>query len=423
MAEQNLTAIDIGTSKVATVIARLAPDDHKPRIMGFVSVEARGVKRGQIIDIGKVTETIEESVEKAERMAGQKIDHACVSVGGPHIGSLNSHGVVAVHQPEIEITEQDVSRVIEAAKAISLSSTREVIEVIPREYIVDGQDGIKNPIGMTGVRLEVNTHIITAGITNLRNLDRSLSDLGIEKEEVIFSGLASAIATVSDTERELGVVLVDIGGGKSDICIYVEGALSYSSSVSLGARHVTNDIAVGLRLSLDSAEKIKLFLSDKHFKKHDGLGKRDEVDVRDLGLAEGLSSISLKSVTEGIIKPRLEEIFEKVYEEIEKSGFLTMVPAGLVITGGGAQTVGAIASAKKVAGLAARIGTPQGVTGLIDEVLYPQYATVVGLLLYEKENRILSQKTYLRDFTQVLRGFSVKGSVSKIVNVVKSFIP
>lgn len=423
MTDYILTGIDIGTSKVATLIAKISPTEAKPRIMGFANVASKGVKRGQIIDIGKITEVIEESVEKAERMAGQKVERAYVSVGGPHISSLNSHGVVAVSQPDVEITNDDVLRAIEAAKAISLSSTREVIEVIPREYVVDGQDGIKNPLGMTGVRLEVDTHIITAGLTNLRNVSRALSDLGIEKEAVVFSGLAAALAAVSETEKELGVALVDIGGGKTDICIFVEGALSYSASIPMGARHITNDIAVGLRVSLDSAEKIKLFLLEKPGRRYEAISKKDEIDVRDLALAEGLSTISFKTVTDGIIRPRLEEIFEKIYAEIENSGFLTMIPSGLVISGGGSQTIGLVPSAKRIVSLSARLGPPQNITGLVDEVMYPQYAAVVGLLLYGKDNKTKQQSLQLKDFTRIFRRFSFKDSFAKVINMAKSFIP
>jgi cell division protein FtsA len=214
MTENLITGIDIGSSKIATIIAKISEEDSTPRVMGFATVPSKGVRRGQIVDINQVTNVIEECIEKAERMAGTKIESALVSVGGPHIESLNSQGVVAVSQPEVDISDSDVARVVDAAKAISLSSTREIIEVTPREYIVDGQSGIKNPIGMSGVRLEVNTHIITAGSTNLKNIDRCLNDLGVRTEGYIFSGLASSLAVVSDTEMELGVASVDIALGK-----------------------------------------------------------------------------------------------------------------------------------------------------------------------------------------------------------------
>ena len=423
MNDRVVAGIDIGTSKVAVLIAQFSDQEATPRVMGFASVVSQGIKRGQIIDIRKVTDTIERCVEKAERMAGKKIDRAYIAIGGPHINSINSHGVVAVHQPNIEITSDDVTRAIEAAKAISLSSTREIIEVIPREYVVDGQDGIKNPLGMTGVRLEVNTHIITAGLTNIRNVERCLADLGIENERIVFTGFASSLSSVTDTEKELGVALVDIGGGKTDVCVYVDGALSYSSSLPMGARNITNDIAVGLRVSLDSAEKIKLFLVEKILKKHETLGKKDEIDIRHLALPEGIYSISYKTILDGIIKPRLEEIFEKVYIEIESTGFHTLIPSGLVIVGGGALTIGVIQSAKKSVGLSARIGIPSGVTGLIDEVVYPQYTAVAGLLLYVQNNDYRQEKTYLKNFSHIFKHFEPKHFFSKIINTLKSFMP
>ncbi|HLC94277.1 MAG TPA: cell division protein FtsA, partial [Patescibacteria group bacterium] len=266
-------------------------------------------------------------------------------------------------------------------------------------------------------------------VTNLRNIERSLSDLGIERSSYVFSGLASSLSTLSDTEKELGVVTVDIGGGKTDVCMYVDGALSYSSSIPMGARHITNDIAVGLRVSLDSAEKIKLFLLEKIHKKHEGHHsllkplRKDDIDIAELRLVEGLSTVSFKTVSDGIIKPRLDEIFEKVFEEIEKSGFFTMVPSGLVITGGGAQTIGVVEVAKKVIGLSARIGVPQGVTGLVDEVMYPPFAAVVGLILYGNEKRGSEEKMHFKDFGSIFRNFSVKGSFKKVTDLFKSFLP
>lgn len=417
MADQIIVGIDIGTSKIATAIAKIS-EEEMPRILGFSSVESRGVKKGQIVDINQVSTALEECVEKAERMAGAKISQAYVSVGGPHIDSINSHGVVAIAQPEVEISQEDVDRAVEAAKAISISSTREVIDVTPREYIVDGQAGIKNPLGMSGVRLEVNTHIITAGSTNLRNLDRSLTDLGIERLGFVFSGLASSLSTLSETERELGVALVDIGGGKTDICIFIEGALSYSSSIPIGARHITNDIAVGTRVSLQSAEKIKLFLADYNDEK-----KKDELDISKLRLVEGISAISSKVVVDGIIKPRVEEIFEYVYQEIEKSGFATQIPSGIVATGGGALTIGLVDSARRVIGAAARLGVPKDIAGLADELLYPQYSTLAGLFIHGKANIMHKRKINIKDFDKIFRNFSFKSSFKKVSDLFKSFVP
>lgn len=420
MANENLICgIDIGSSKIATVVGVKSKDDSELRIIGFNTTVSKGVKKGLIVDIEQVTSAVEESVEKAERMAGHKITRAFVSVGGPHISSLNSHGIVAVSNPQDEIVEDDIFRVVEAARAISLSTTRQIIEVSARDYIVDGQPGIKNPVGMTGVRLEVDTHIITASNTNLKNISRCLNDLDIQNDKFVFSGLASSEAVLTDTEKELGIVLVDIGGGKTDICIYVEGSLSYSSSIPIGARHITNDIAVGLRVSLDSAEKIKLYLSknlnDKSKK------KPSQLDFSQLNLEENVNDVSLKGLVDGIIAPRLEEVYKLIFDEIEKSGFSQNVPSGLVVTGGGALTIGILESGKRVVGLPIRLGIPQYVSGLVDEILDPQYSATIGLLLYGKKN-IINEEGW-KNFNRIIKDFSINNSLTKFKDFFKQFIP
>ena len=422
MKKQLICAVDIGTSKVATVVALFDKEEDKvPKIIGFSSSPSLGIKKGLVIDIEKATEAIEKSIEKAEKMAGYKIDRAFVLVGGPHISSLNSHGLVAITNPNQEINEGDVVRVIEAAQAVSLSSTRQIIEVVPCDFTVDGQGGIKNPVGMTGVRLEVDTHIITASQTNIKNIQRCLSDLGIEIEGFVFSGLSSAEAVLTDTEKELGVVLVDIGGGKTDLCLYSEGSLLHSSSLPIGGKHVTNDIAVGLRVSLDSAEKIKIYLS----KKMNNLSmkkKISEIDLSELKLQEDVENISIKTLLDEIINPRLEEIFKLIYEEIEKSGLIKSIPSGLVLTGGGALTVGIMDVTKKVIGLPVRVGVPEKVGGLIDEILDPSYATTIGLILVGK-NKIQKESFELKSFRRIWRDFSTGFSIQKLKNFFKQFIP
>lgn len=420
MADILISGIDIGSSKVATVVGVKSEETGEVKIIGFNTTLARGIRRGLIVDIKEVTDVVEESIEKAERMAGHKINKVFVSVGGPHISSLNSHGIVAVSNPQAEISESDVERVVEAARAISLSSTRQIIEVIPRDFIVDGQSGIKSPIGMSGVRLEVETHIITASSTNLKNIERVLDDLGIENQGFVFSGLASAEAVLTSTEKELGVVLVDIGGGKIDLTIFVDGALSYSSSIPIGARHITNDIAVGLRVSLDSAEKIKLFLS----KNLNNKKKTPQINLNELHLEENISEVSLKTLVDGIIAPRLEEIFKLIFEEIEKSNFGQQVPSGLVITGGGALTVGMLETGKRVVGLPIRLGLPDKVTGLVDETVDPQYSSTTGLLLYGLSNMITnSDGEGFKNFGKVIRDFKFGGSFGKVKDFFKQFIP
>lgn len=423
MNERALAAIDIGSSKIATIVGLETKDSDELRIVGFNSTPSRGIKKGLIIDIDKVSGAIEESLERAERMAGQKINHAFVSVGGPHITSLNSRGVVAVANTQGEITQDDVNRVIEAARAISLSSTKQIIEVTPRDFIVDGQEGIRNPVGMSGVRLEVDTHIITASQINLKNIERCIEDLGVKNDGFLFAGLASSRAVLTDTEKELGVACIDIGGGKTDIALYVDGALSYSSSLPIGARHLTNDIAVGTRVSLDSAEKLKLFLS-KHLKSHSNQKKSpDQLPLHELAIPESIQDISIKTVVDGIIGPRLEELFKLIGDEIIKSSYFEQVPSGLVITGGGALTIGVVETAKKVIGLPARVGVPGGVTGLIDEILDPQFAATVGLILYGHDHSDDIQDASFGDFGSLFKGASINGSVGKLKSFFKQFIP
>lgn len=422
MADKLICGIDIGSSKVATIVGLKAQDSDELRIIGFNSTPSHGVKKGLIVDIDKVTDSVEQSVIRAERMAGHKINKAFVSVGGPHISSLNSHGVVAVSHPQGEISEEDVDRVVEAARAISLSTTRQIIEVVPRDFIVDGQAGIHNPVGMSGVRLEVETHLVTASQTNLKNIERCIADLGIVNEGFIFSGIASSEAVLTETEKELGVGVVDIGGGKIDMSLFVDGSLSYSASIAVGARHVTNDIAVGLRVSLESAEKIKIYLNSVLGKQDKDKKKIDELKLIDLNLPENLSEVSLKTLVDGIISPRLEEIFKFIGEEIEKSGFADQIPSGLIITGGGALTVGMLETGKRVIGLPMRIGLPDRISGLVDEIIDPQFASTVGLLLYGlKQDK--GDESSLKNFNRIFRDFSMGGTVGKMKSFLKQFIP
>src|SRR3989344_1536975 len=332
-----VSGIDVGTSKITTLIATLS-EEGAAQVIGVSTVVSKGLRKGQVVNIEEATAAISQSLEAAKRMAGTSIAKAFLSVGGSHIASQNSHGVVAVAEPDREITESDVKRVIEAAKAVSLPSSREILHVLPRGYVVDGQEGIVDPIGMTGIRLEVDTHIVTGGATAIRNLRKCVEELGVEVSGMVFSGLASAAASLSDTEKELGVILIDIGGGTTDVAIFVEGALSYSAVIPIGAINITKDLAAGLRISLEGAEKIKLALGD--FKT-----KEDEINLAELGLGDELKTVSYKTLVEGIIRPRLNELFSMVAGELKKSGLVGLTPSGLVVCGGGAQTVGVIESA------------------------------------------------------------------------------
>src|SRR3989339_1875545 len=254
-----ICGIDVGSSKIATLISSI-DESGKINLIGVSSTASKGVKKTQVVDIEEAVAAITESVEAAERMAGYSISHSFVALGGPQIESVNQHAVVAVSEPEEEIKESDIRRVNDAARAIPLPSSREILHVIPRNFTVDGQEGIKDPIGMTGVRLETQTHIITGSTTSMRNLVKCIQQVGIDVEELVFGGIASALSILTDTEKELGVVLVDIGGETTDVVVFVDGSVAYSAVIPIGARHITSDMAVGLRVSLESAEKIKLSL-------------------------------------------------------------------------------------------------------------------------------------------------------------------
>ncbi len=437
MAKQRIIAgIDVGSSKIATVIGSIGEEEKEVKVIGAASIPSRGIRKGQIVNIEEAAEAVVESVESAERMAGYSLTRAMVAISGPHVASQNSKGVVAVAEPEGEINDSDVRRVIEAAKAVSLPSSREVIHVMPRYFTVDGQDGIKDPIGMSGVRLEVETHIVTGSTTAMRNLAKCVSEVGADVQNLVSAGLASAEATLSETEKELGVVLVDIGGGVTDVVVFIEGSPFYTTVLPIGAKNVTADLAIGLRLSLESAEKIKIALSEKtesgeHKKaKPEGEEKeimekdKDEIDLKELGIVEEVKKVSRKTLTDGIIRPRLNEIFTMVGLELKKSGAIGLTPAGLVIAGGGAMTIGIEEAAKRNLPMPVRIGVPQGITGLIDEAGKPDFTTAVGLLHYGVKSEARGIDNFsLSKIGKKLEKIPFRGVVGKVSDLVKQFLP
>ncbi|HET9947068.1 MAG TPA: cell division protein FtsA [Patescibacteria group bacterium] len=419
-----VVGIDIGTSKIVTVVAKIH-EEGTVNVLGVSESKSAGIRKGQIVDIDEAVASINSSLEGAERMAGYSASRVVASIGGSHIESQNSRGVVAVSSPEGEITAGDLGRVIDAAKAVSFPSTREIIHVLPRSYTVDGQDGIKDPIGMTGVRLEVETHIISANATSIKNLAKALSQVGVDVDAFVFGGYASSLSILSDTEKELGVVLVDIGAGTTDISVYVEGSVAHSSVLPIGARHITNDLAIGLRISLESAEKIKLFLSRPHKKvltEEDVKRGTDELDLTALDLPEEMRKVSQKTLVEGIIRPRLNEIFTMVGLELKKSGWAGQTPAGLVITGGGAKTVGITDAAKRTLAMPVRVGHPTGLKGIIDEVQDTPFASVIGLVMYGGTLETSSSMPF--GFTMPKLKFLPSGKWGKkLVDLIKSLIP
>lgn len=426
MAKSTIVAgIELGSTKITTIISQIHTDpsnfDTSISISGVSSVESKGIKKGQIVDIEDAVESTILSVEAAERMAGYSLSSAYVAIGGANMSSQNSHGVVAVSDPDGEITEDDTQRVIEAASAVSLPSSRELIHVIPRGYIVDGESGVRDPIGMSGVRLEIETHLITTSVSTLKNMRKALNEVGVDVEEFVFTGLAASEAVLSSTEKELGCVLVDIGGGTTSISAYVDGALSYSGVLPIGAKNVTNDLAIGLRVSLESAEKIKNILSNEknHKTKKGNVGSEDDqLDLSSIGIKE-IKKVSKKTLIEGIIRPRLNEIFTMVRIQLEKENIRSNVPSGTIVTGGGADTIGIEDSAKRMLSLPVRIGKPKGVTGLIDDIINPAYATPVGLVKYgAKRYPQASGYSISKKFK-----LPAKGVFGKITETIKDLLP
>ena len=414
-----IAGVELGSSKVTTLVAQVNEDpvnlETSINVVGASSFESKGIKKGQIVDIEEAVESIIASVEGAERMAGYNLEKAYIALGGAHVRSQNSHGVVAVSDPQGEITVNDVDRAVEAASAISLPTSREVVHVLSRDFVVDGETGVKDPIGMSGVRLEVDTHIITAATSTMKNLRKAVNEVGIQIEDLVFSGLASAEAVVSGTEKELGCVLIDIGGGTTSVAVFMDGSLTYSGVIPVGARNVTNDLAIGLRVSLETAEKIKLVLSAKKKKEED---MSDEVDLSTMGVTE-VKKISKKTLLEGIIRPRLNEIFTMVRLELEREGIINRIPAGAIVTGGCSETVGVADSAKRMLSLPVRIGVPRGVGGLIDDIITPSFATPVGLLIYGAKHL---PKENLTRFGKKIKLPSM-GFLGKIIDSIRDLLP
>jgi len=376
--DEFIVGLDIGTTKICVVVGR-ASSEGKISIVGIGSHPSTGLRKGVVVNMDSTVNSIKKAVEEAELMAGIKIDSCLAGIGGAHIKSFNSNGVVAIKDKEVR--PDDIERAIDAAKAVAIPADRELIHVIPQEFIVDDQDGIKNPVGITGVRLEVKVHIVTGNISSAQNIIKCCRLAGLSVDDIILGQLASAEATLTEEEEEIGAALVDIGGGTSDIAIYSNGSIKYTSVLPFGGNNITNDIAIGLRTPIDDAEKIK--------KKYgcafsNMVGANETIEVPSVG---GRKSRTLQRKTlADIIEPRVEEVAELIYEEIKKSGQEKLLASGVIITGGCANLEGMPELAESIFNLPARRGSPIGVGGLVDVVNNPSYATGVGLLLYGYKN-------------------------------------
>ncbi len=368
-----IVGLDIGTTKICAVVGEVT--DEGLEIIGIGTSPSKGLRKGVVINIESTVRSIKNAVEEAELMAGCEIDSVYAGIAGGHIKGFNSHGIVAVKDKEVK--EADIVRVIDAAKALAIPLDREVIHVLPQEYIIDDQDGIQEPLGMCGVRLEAKVHIVTAAVTSAQNIVKSANRAGLNVADIVLQQLASSEATLSNDEKELGVLLVDIGGGTTDMAVFTEGTIKHTGVLSIGGNQVTGDIAVGLRTPTNEAEKIKI----KHGCAMTSMIEKDEtIEVPSVGGRR--ARIISRQILGEIIEPRVEEIFTLVNRELIKSGYEGLVASGVVLTGGTAQMEGIVELAEQVFNLPVRRGMPVGIGGLVDVVKSPIYATGVGLVLY-----------------------------------------
>lgn len=374
--EEIIVGLDIGTTKTCTVIGYVN-ENNQIEVAGVGVAPSRGLKNGVIVNIDNTVSSIVKSVEDAELMAGTEVASVYVGITGNHIKGENSRGVVAISNRQRTISPIEIKRVIEAAQAIVIPVDREILHVLSKEFSVDDQTGIKDPIGMSGVRLEAEVHIITGATTSIQNMVKSVNKSGYQCSDIIFAPLASAEATLSRDEKELGVALIDIGGGTTDIMVYIEGGVSYSTVLSIGGLHVTNDISIGLRTPLESAEVIK--------KKY-GCSVVDLVDASETVEVPSVGGRAprrlFRQELAQIIEPRMIEIMEMIERELVKSGKKDILAAGIVLTGGGSMLEGCVEAAERVFNMPVRTGVARDIAGLKDVVATPLYSNAVGLLMY-----------------------------------------
>ncbi|MBN2051580.1 MAG: cell division protein FtsA [Spirochaetales bacterium] len=374
-----LVGLDIGTTKVCAVVGEVN-ERGSVEILGVGATPSRGIRRGVVINIEATMKAVLEAVEAAEMMSGRDIHNVITGIAGAQIEGINSRGVVAVTGRGREITREDIDRVIEAARAIVIPMDREVLHVIPQEYIVDDQGGIKNPLDMIGIRLEAEVHIITGSVTAAQNLLKCVNRAGFRVEDIVLQSLASSMAVLSEDEKELGVLLIDLGGGTTDVLVHLDGAPYHTSVVAIGGEQVTSDLSIMLKTPMESAERIK---------KEAGCCYEPLVDDEEKIIVPGVGGWPAAEIprleTTRIIQPRMTEIFQLVRDQLSKKGYLPRLGGGVVLTGGGALLKGAVDLAQEVFGLPARLGMPTDLGGLVKEYKNPSYSTAAGLVLYGAE--------------------------------------
>lgn len=372
--EKMIVGLDIGTSKVVAIVGQLK-GDGRIEIVGIGSSPSRGLKKGVVVDIESTVQSIQRAIEEAELMAGCQIHSVYVGIAGSHIRSLNSHGIVAIR--DREVNRADLERVIDAAQAVPIPADQKVLHILPQEYIIDSQEGIKEPLGMSGVRLEAKVHLVTCAVNASQNIERCVRRCGLEVEDIILEQLASAYAVLTDDEKELGVCMVDIGGGTTDIAVFTEGSIRHTAVIPIAGDQVTNDIAMALRTPTENANDIKI----KYACALTQLAGPDEsIKVASVG-DRPPRQLSRQALAE-VVEPRYDELFSLVQAELRRSGYEDMIAAGIVLTGGSARMEGAVDLAEEIFHMPVRLATPQGISGLTEMVKNPIYSTGVGLLLY-----------------------------------------
>jgi cell division protein FtsA len=373
-----VVGLDIGTSKVVALVGELA-EDGGIDIIGMGSQPSRGLKKGVVVNIESTVQSIQRAVEEAELMAGCEINAVYAGIAGSHIRSLNSHGVVAIR--DREVTEADVAQVIEAAKAVAIPADQRILHVLPQEFVIDGQEGIRDPIGMSGVRLEAKVHIVTGADSAAQNIIKCVQRCGLTVDDVVLEQLASSFSVLTEDEKELGVCIVDIGGGTTDIAVFSHGAIRHTAVIPIAGDQVTNDIAVSMRTPTQYAEDIKVRFACALSQ----LANPDE-SIEVPGVGERPARRLARQTLAEVVEPRYEELFNLIRDELRRSGFEEVIAAGLVLTGGSARMEGAIELAEEIFHVPVRLGVPGQVRGLADAIQNPVYSTAVGLLLYAREN-------------------------------------
>ncbi|MDD5397072.1 MAG: cell division protein FtsA [Candidatus Moranbacteria bacterium] len=414
-----IVGIDIGSTNVRAVIAERIRGEEQPRVIGVGVDGSFGIRRGVITDVNDVTKAIVGAVENAERMAGVQIRSAVLNIGGSDIGFQSSKGVIAIGRADGEVTDDDINRVISEAQIISLPMNREIVHVIARKYRLDDQDNIKDPLGMKGVRLEVDALVIESASSHIKNISKCAYQANVEIDDLVLEPLASAKAVLSKKQKELGVILINIGGGTTSLAVFEEGDLVHTAIIPVGAGHITNDIAIGLRTSIDVAEKIKLEYGSAI--SHD-INKKEVIDLAQIDSSEE-GTVSRHHVAE-IIEARFEEIFSLVQKELKAIGKAGLLPSGAVLVGGGAKMTNTAELAKEILGLPVQIGFPLGLGGVLDKVDDPSFATVAGLVLWTGQQQAMpSKEGFMNSRAADMFARGTGESVDKVKGWLKKFLP